>query len=94
MMSATPTTIGDTRERQVDDGLEQARPRKRPRTRASAVATPKTTLIGTVIATMSSDRLRADWAAGVDTDVRKAGMPGAKVRQRMTAMGTPTRTNR
>ncbi len=94
MMSATPTTIGETAKGRSTTACSTPRPRKRPRTRASAVTTPKTTLSGTTIATMSSERLRAEIAAGVLMDARKVPRPGSKARQRMTPIGTATRTKR
>ncbi len=56
--------------------------------------TPKTTLSGTTRATMSSDRLIADIAAGVETDAMKAPTPGAKARHRMRPIGTAMRMTR
>ena len=44
------------------------------------MTTPKTTLSGTTIATMSSDRLSAEMAAGVRIDSMNVPSPGSKVR--------------
>ena len=94
MMSETPTTMGDTANGRSTTAWSSPRPRNRPRTSARAVATPKTTLTGTMMATMSSDRLSADWAAGVEIEAMNSERPGEKVRQRMTPIGTPSRTKR
>ena len=94
MMSETPTTIGDTANGRSTTAWRSPRPRNRPRTSARAVATPKTTLTGTTIATMSSDRLSAEMAAGVRIDARNVRQAGPKVRHRMTPIGTPSSAKR
>ena len=56
------------------------RPGKRPRASASAVTTPKHTFSGTTIATMVSDMLIAEIAAGVVMDSQNATSPCSNVR--------------
>ena len=79
--------MGDTANGRSTTAWMRPRPRNRPRTRASAVPTPNTTLSGTTIATMSSDRLSAEIAAGVLIDSRNAPTPSPNVRTRMSTIG-------
>jgi hypothetical protein len=58
------------------------------------VTTPKTTLSGTTMAMMSSDRLSAEMAAGVLIEAMKVDRPGSKARHRMTPIGSATSTKR
>ena len=58
------------------------------------MVTPNTTLSGTTMATMSSDRLSAEMAAGVPIEVMNAPMPSPKVRTRMTTIGRTSRIPR
>ena len=55
---------------------------------------PKTTLTGTTMATISTDRLKAEIAAGVVTDATNAPIPSPNARQRITATGRTTSTPR
>ena len=80
MISETPTTIGETANGRSTTAWISPRPGTRQRTSAIAVTTPKTTLSGTTIATMVSDRLSAAMAAGVRIDAMKVSSPGSKVR--------------
>src|SRR5215203_3513280 len=67
-ISATPTTMGDTAKGRSTTASRAPRPGNRPRTSASATVIPNTTLTGTTIATISTERLKAEIAAGVVTD--------------------------
>ena len=80
MISETPTTIGDTAKGRSTTAWTRPRPGTRQRTRAIAVTTPKTTLSGTTIATMVSERLSAAIAAGVRIEATNSPMPGSNVR--------------
>ena len=55
---------------------------------------PKTTLTGTTMATMSSDRLKAEIAAGVVIEATNAPIPSPNDRHRITATGRTTSTPR
>jgi hypothetical protein len=57
-----------------------ALPRKRPRTSASAVTTPKVVLRGTAISAISMVSQKAWTAAGVVTDCQTGSRPCSKVR--------------
>ncbi len=63
-ISETPTTMGETANGRSTTDCRRPRPGKRPRTSASAVTMPNTTFNGTTIATMISDMLSAEMAAG------------------------------
>ena len=79
-ISATPTITGETANGRSTTACSRPLPRKSPRASASAVTRPKTTLSGTTIATMISERLIALIAAGVVTDSQNATKPCSNVR--------------
>src|SRR5699024_11259408 len=95
-ISAVPTTTGETANGRSTAAASSPRPRNRPRARVSARARPNTTFSGTVITTISSDRRRADTAAGVVIQSQNCPGPPAKARTTIIATGTstsaPTRT--
>src|SRR6478609_4152501 len=91
-ISATPTTTGDTANGRSMIACSTLLPRNLLRASTSAVGTPKITLSGTTIATTTSDSCSAETAAGVVIDPMNSPKPGARVRQRISATGTITRT--
>ncbi len=93
-MSETPTTIGDTANGRSTIACTMPRPRKRPRTNASAVTTPNTTFTGTTIATISRLSESAEIAAGVVICSQKAPKPSPKVRTTIRPIGSATRMPR
>lgn len=70
------------------------RPGNFPRASASAVTTPNTTLMGTTIATISSESWIADCAAGVVTDSQNGVQPFSNVRQKIMPSGTASSSPR
>ena len=78
--SETPTITGETANGMSTMASTMPRPGNRPRASASAVTRPNTTFSGTTMATMVSDMLTAEMAAGVVTDSQKATRPSSNVR--------------
>ena len=87
-------TTGDTANGRSTMPESSRRPGNRPRTRTSAVTTPNTTLSGTTMATISSERLSAEMAAGVRIESQNAPRPGWKVRHKMVMIGKARSTAR
>ena len=93
-ISETPTTTGETANGRSTIACTMPRPGKRPRARASAVTTPKTTFSGTTIATIVSDSAIAEMPAGVVTCSQNATRPCSNVRKKIIVSGTTSRTKR
>ena len=73
-------TTGDSAKGRLMTASTKALPRKRPRTSASAVITPKIVFSGTAMSAISSVSQKACTAAGVVIDCHTGARPCSKVR--------------